>query len=458
MKVPAAPPDVKRLLSRHLGGRRQQRVERAVRGPMPEGRYLHWDHLRYRVPPDGLTHEEWWVGIKLARQARYRYLPLQDRGGREFVLALVPPLEDALVRVDEVARGFAPMERYGLLPREARVELLMEEALHSAQMEGAALGRMDALEMLRGGREPVGRNERMVADCYAALRLVEDLADEPLTPELVMELHQRMTARTLEHGAAGRLRQPHEEASVYTLRGEALFDPPPAQSLKGRLADLCAFASGETPDWPLHPVLRGLVVHLWVAWEHPFVDGNGRVARALFQWAMLSQGYPLLASLPLSRVLRREKGAYERALLYTMSDGCDATYFVLFLLETIAEALALEGPPLAAPEEEERAVAPVPVEEQPTERAARPPITLLEHAMKAGGALNERQLALVHRALRHPTEPITVQRHREEHGVAYETARHDLQDLYLRGLVTRRRAGRAWEFLPAPDLAARLMS
>ena len=79
------------------------------------------------------------------------------------------------------------------------------------------------------------------------LLTVCEVAAEPLTPEMFTDLHRVMTRRTLEHGEAGRLRQPHEDALVYTLRGEPLFDPPIADELPERLPALCAFANGERP-------------------------------------------------------------------------------------------------------------------------------------------------------------------------------------------------------------------
>jgi len=467
MRVPATPPDIKPLLPRYLEAGEHRRVVRAAGGATPGGRYLHWDQLRYRELPAGLSREEWWLGIKLARSPLYRYFPLRSRDGEEFVIALLPTVEFALDRIDDETRGVAAVGRRGLGEAD-RAEALMEEAIHSAQMDGAAMGVEQAKALLYSGRAPQTRSERIVFDTWDGLQLVREVSDEPLTPELFNELHRAITARTLDRGQAGRLRQSHEDPHVYTLRGEELFAPPVADELPERLADLCAFANGESPDWAVHPVLRAILAHLWVGYEHPFVDGNGRFARALFLWAMLSQGYPIFEHLPLSRIMRRDKSAYERAYLYTTTDGFDATYFVLLMVETIAEALdALDG------NEEQVESVPVRVvpqaEEEPTELALlpagmtiaplsekHPNATLIERAMRAGGTLNQRQLALVERALRRPEEIVTIKTHQERHQVAYETARLDLQDLYARGLLMRFRVGRSWEFQTVQDVAERL--
>jgi Fic family protein len=58
--------------------------------------------------------------------------------------------------------------------------------------------------------------------------------------------------------------------------------PPPAAELPARLEAMCDFANSKTPDTFIHPVVRGIFLHFWLAYDHPFVDGNGRTARALF--------------------------------------------------------------------------------------------------------------------------------------------------------------------------------
>ena len=50
--------------------------------------YLPWDELRYRKPPDGLTHEEWWVATRLARNSIMRALPRHAMGGTDPPYAL----------------------------------------------------------------------------------------------------------------------------------------------------------------------------------------------------------------------------------------------------------------------------------------------------------------------------------------------------------------------------------
>ena len=86
-----------------------------------------------------------------------------------------------------------------------------------------------------------------------------------------------------------------------------LYQPPPAALLPARIEALCEFANAPADSGPsyLPPVLRAITLHFMLGYEHPFVDGNGRTARALFYWSMLRHGYWLTEFLSISRVLRR---------------------------------------------------------------------------------------------------------------------------------------------------------
>jgi Fic family protein len=77
-----------------------------------------------------------------------------------------------------------------------------------------------------------------------------------------------------------------------------------------------------------------------IGWIHPFTDGNGRTARALFYWYMLKNGYWLTEYLSISRIIKGSKTQYEKAYLYTESDDNDMTYFIHYHLKTMEKAFA----------------------------------------------------------------------------------------------------------------------
>ena len=313
----------------------------------------------------------------------------------------------------------------------------MEEAIASSQIEGAATTRKVAKEMLRTGRPPVNRAERMIRNNYITIQKIKKHLKRPLTMEMLHDLQMSMTEGALDDPtAAGRFRTESDQVVVIDESdGQVLHVPPPAAELPARMERFLAFANdpGESPF--LHPVVRAILLHFWLAYEHPYVDGNGRTARAVFYWYMLSRDYWLFEFLSISRIIHRSVRQYGKAFLHSETDGNDATYFLAYHMRTIL--LALEELHLYLRRKQED-----------TAKTAR----LLE---KMSG-LNHRQQALLRHALKHPDATYTILSHRNSHNVAYGTSRSDPFDLAKRRLLVRKRAGGTYHFLVAGDLDRKL--
>ncbi|HEV7771300.1 MAG TPA: Fic family protein [Solirubrobacterales bacterium] len=404
-------------------------------------RYLHWDKLRHLEPPTGLSSEQWWLKTKLARSDELRRLPLTDPEGYAFGYTLPDIVLRRLHRIDQRCAGEVAMDEVVTSEREAGnrflVNSLMEEAIRSSQLEGATTSRVVAKELLRSGREPKDRSERMIANNYRALQFMREEISEGLDLDSILELHRILTERTLDDpSGAGRLQQPGEPR-VAVFEGEKrIHVPPPAAQLPERMRLLCEFANeGDGGDQFVHPVVRAIVLHFWLAYDHPFADGNGRTARILFFWAMHRAGYWLAEYLPISRLIRNAPAQYGRAFLETETDGGDTTYFLLHQLGLIERSIEDLHLYLQRKIAEQRNV---------------------ERALDAVEGLNGRQLVLLTHAVKHPDHVYTFGGHARSHRVTHETARADLGGLAKRGLLARRRRGRAYRFEPAPDLPQRL--
>jgi Fic family protein len=312
----------------------------------------------------------------------------------------------------------------------------MQEAITSSQLEGAATTREVAKEMLRAGRPPRDRSERMILNNYVTMQRIRDLRDNDLTPELIFELHRRVTEDTLDKpDAAGRLRRADEDVRVEDIEGTVFHAPPPASELPARLIALCAFANGQTPDFFVHPVIRAIILHFWLAYDHPFIDGNGRTARALFYWEMLRQKYRLFEFVSISQILLRAPTRYARAFLHTETDENDLTYFIVHQAEVIREAVeALHS----------------------YVRRKTAELRSASHRLRGLQNLNLRQQALLAHALREPGARYLIEGHRRSHNVAFQTARDDLFNLVERGLLVVRKEGRFNAFYAPSDLSSKL--
>jgi Fic family protein len=313
---------------------------------------------------------------------------------------------------------------------------LIEEATTSSQLEGASTTREVAKQMIREGRKPRDRSERMILNNYQTMQRIIELKDQLLTKNMIFEIHRLVTDGTLDNPTgAGRFRRPDERVVVGDDFGEVFHDPPAAGELEARITAMCDFANARAPGGFIHPMVRSMILHFWLAYDHPFIDGNGRTARALFYWAMLKQDYWLFEYITISKIIIKGPVKYGRAFLHSETDENDLTYFLLYHAEVVRRAI----------DELYLYI------DQRTKRLAE-----IQRELRGFAHLNHRQRDLISHALRHPGQHYTIEYHRNMHNVVYETARSDMMNLADRGLLQRRKIGKAW-FLTSPaDLEERL--
>jgi Fic family protein len=313
----------------------------------------------------------------------------------------------------------------------------MEEAIASSQIEGAATTRKVAKEMLRTGRSPVNRAERMILNNYITIQKIKKYLKQPLTIEMLHDLQMSMTQETLQDpSASGRFRTESDEIVVIDESdGQVLHIPPPATNLPARMEKFLSFANDTSDDPFIHPVIRAILLHFWLAYEHPYVDGNGRTARAVFYWYMLSHDYWLFEYISISRIIYKAVRQYARAFLNSEKDDNDATYFLVYHIRAIL--LALDELHLYLKRKQEE-----------TRRTAQ--------LLRKIAGLNHRQQALLRHAMKHPDAIYTIQSHRNSHNIAYGTSRSDLLELAKRRYLHKRKMGRTFHFEVAEDLVMKL--
>lgn len=439
MRIPQKPPALNDIMTEIQPPQRLFELITAVREQGALRRYLHWDKLRRLPAPKNMNHREWWLAVKLARQDALRSIMLQDEGHQFFAYAVPEEVMAQLHQIDLGAGGLVAMPEPITNPNTRDrylVSSLMEEAITSSQLEGAVTTRDEARDMIRTGRQPRDYSEQMILNNYRTMQRIREWKAEPLSPELVFRIHRLVTEKTLDDPtAAGRFRRANERKVVGDDYGEVYHTPPPAEQLPERLAAMCAFANGDSPDHFVHPVVRAILLHFWLAYDHPFVDGNGRTARALFYWALLHNGYWLFEFISISSILRKAPIRYARSFLYTETDDNDLTYFLLAQTEVITRAI-----------NELHAY---------IERKTRE-LREAESQLRALAWFNHRQVALIRHGLKHPGQHYSIESHRNSHDVVYQTARTDLLALANYGVLDQYKRGKQLIFIAPQNMAERL--
>jgi Fic family protein len=441
MKIPEDPPNFLSIFEKnpekYFDAMARADVQALLRKSISQ--YPYWDKLKYWPMPEGIAPELLWALREGAALAGRKMMPLVNTAGKPFSYWLPDQALEWLHQIDRKAPGQllleekqpSPMERDRFL-----VSSLMEEAIASSRIEGAATTRRVAKEMLRTGRAPVNKSERMILNNYRAMERLRELKEPPLTLERLNELHALLTEGAIdEPEAAGRLRRSPQDDDIHIIDGGAnpnvLHIPPKGSELPRRMERFLAFANEEHPEAFIHPVIKAILLHFWLAYDHPYVDGNGRAARAVFYWYLLKKGYWLFEFISLSRMVLRAAGQYYRAFLYSERGGNDATYFIMFNLQAIHLAIHEVHKYIAHKQAEMRQA------------------TVL---MRGVRGLNGRQRELLLDALKKPGRVYTIYGHQRTHQVSYQTARNDLFVLAEKRLLDVSKSGKTFEFIPSGKL------
>ncbi len=446
MKIPQKPPDLDDILKKVLKQKGPEQAYKLVvvrAGPAPGDKYMHWDKLRYHDPPKGLTAEEWWAAVKISRRALYRELPFTDTNGKPFQYAPFDLIYEQLHEIDVNAggafRGGASLNTPGIKDA-VYMKSLLEEAITSSQLEGAATTRVVAKDMLMSGRRPRNHSEQMIQNNYQAMAFIRAMGQTSISKEIIFELQSILTLGTLEDSTdQGHFRRPDDPIKVIdNIDFKVLHEPPRADELENRVQLLCDFGNAVHEKPFIHPVLKAIILHFQLAYDHPFVDGNGRTARALFYWAMKKNNYWLCEYLSISSILRGAPAKYGRAFLYTETDDNDLTYFILFHLRVIRQAIDQLHQNLEK-------------ESLKLRRAEN-----LLRDSKTVHDLNNRQMAILEHALRHPHQRYTFKSHQRANNLSYQTARTDLLELAQLKLLDSSKQGKSFVFISPNDLHKRI--
>lgn len=311
-----------------------------------KGRYLHWSQFKWRV--DSKIAESLWKSVKFKRISQYKKIELQDEKHNPFVYCTPHSMEASLYKLVKMTGGkvgaIADTNASDNLQSRFLVSsLIMEEAITSAQLEGASTTREVAKKMLEEEREPLDEDERMILNNYLLLKYAEQKCHDELSLDMILEFHRIATMGTTENYVVPGEFRADNDIYIDDGDGNIAHQPPDFTLIQNRLQALCNFAntnhSGEKGDDFLYPLIKAIILHFMIGYEHPFRDGNGRTARALFYWFMLKSEYTLFKYISISKLLKEKPKEYGLSYMYTEKDDNDLTYFIYFQLEIIEMAV-----------------------------------------------------------------------------------------------------------------------
>lgn len=410
-----------------------------------KGNYLHWDKFKWRVPRAEAT--DIWFAVKFKRYMQMKPLALLASTGEVFTYCIPHSVDSKLHRIVKLAGGSVASIAGSKAPESLQSKflvssLIMEEAISSAQLEGASTTREVAKKMLEEERPPLDEDERMILNNYMLLKHAELTRDDPLTLDLILEFHRIATQGTTENNVVPGEFRKSDDIYVSDTNDEISYQPPSFEEIPSRLLSLCAFAnqdhSGDNGCEFIHPVIKAIILHFMIGYEHPFRDGNGRTARALFYWYMLKCDYDLFRYVSISKLLKDNPKGYGLSYLYTEKDQNDLTYFIDFQVEIILKAFEELQSYLESRSSEFQKI-----------------VKLLE-STKYNSSLNFIQKDLVKKGAKEPGRIFTVKEVSSSYDVSENTARTHLNGLCDLKLFMDTKDGRKTLYISPSDLVERL--
>ncbi|HEY4111323.1 Fic family protein [Puia sp.] len=391
--------------------------------------YPYWEKWKYLAKDWTLDAKRLWKTVKIKRSITQKKINFNCHGKFDLYINTPSIVQQKLHELDLSLGG--SLNASDIIPSEEKqrylISSLMEEAIASSQLEGAATTRKVAKEMLESNRKPRNVSEQMIVNNYEAMQWILKNKDESVTSEAILQIHRIITNNTLaEKNEEGAFRTTDDVRIIDVQTGAILHTPPPNEDLGHLMTELCQFANDvRKEDFFLHPISKAIIVHFLIGYIHPFADGNGRTARALFYWYLIRKGYWLIEYMSVSRIILGSTAQYARAYQHTEKDANDLTYFILYNLKCIENSLNELKKYIERKNREKRDI-----------------LTLLRNT-----DYNDRQMALIQEILNNRKTVFSVAEVQNKYGVSNQTARTDLNYLVSKGILEPRKSGNKIQFL-----------
>lgn len=179
-----------------------------------------------------------------------------------------------------------------------REEAKLKMVHFGTKIEGNDLSYTDAEKVISGQQDQIVGRDRDIQEVIN-YRNVIDYLDEAIsekegdflayTAEMVLKIHKLTTEKVIPDEETGQLRRV-QVVLRNALTGEIGYRPPPAVEVKYLLDDFLFWLNN--PDSrEIHTVIRAGISHYVLTAIHPFVEGNGRTARAFATMVLFAEGY-----------------------------------------------------------------------------------------------------------------------------------------------------------------------
>jgi Fic family protein len=216
-----------------------------------------------------------------------------------------------------------------------REDAIVRTVHHGTHIEGNNLNYSEANRVLSGakivGRE---RDIQEVLNYRNVLKYISEYNKPSISEEILKKIHALTTYRILPEEKCGEYRRT-QVVVKNSQTGEITFRPPPALEIQFLIGDFLKWLNDMNEEI-IHPAILAGVTHYEIVRIHPFLDGNGRVARAMATLVLFRSGYDVKRFFSLEEHYDREPLAYYESLQQVEKKGGDMTEWIEYFIEGVA--------------------------------------------------------------------------------------------------------------------------
>jgi Fic family protein len=204
-------------------------------------------------------------------------------------------------------------------------------------IEGNELSLLQVQKVLDGERIVAReRDVQEVINYRKVLDYIDRIAKNEIDEDTIKELHKIVVSGILEAGSTGQYRE-KEVVIRNSITGDISFRPPKVVEVPWQVKELVQFIKEESD---IHPVLKAGIVHYEFVRIHPFLDGNGRVGRALSMLVLFKLGYDIRQFFSLEEHFDRNPNEYYSALQNVSINKGDQTEWLTYFTQCLAVELS----------------------------------------------------------------------------------------------------------------------
>ena len=178
------------------------------------------------------------------------------------------------------------------------------------------------------------KQKKEVENCIAAMRWVLKNKNKPFSEKQLLKIHQSMTLNLLPEEHSGRYRD--VQNYVINAKKIVIYTPPTPKKVAPLMKELFSWLKD---SFEQHPIVRSAIFHHQFVAIHPFVDGNGRVARAAAQWILLEKSFEPLYTLGTDEYFASDRQRYYKMIKQTNDMDGDYTHWVEYVAQGVLDSV-----------------------------------------------------------------------------------------------------------------------